>query len=621
MAAVRSAIRTNLRQLAAGSRTRISTGQHARLCVGKQCTRFPSAVSVAARREYHASSAADDTNDNGFSSKEVFQPLDTFARRHIGPSPSSTEEMLMALDPPVKNLDDFVKSVIPPTILTAGELSIDGPWKEDSDVWDKSRGFSETQLTARLQTIAKKNKIYNSYIGCGYAGTITPEVIKRNVLESPAWYTSYTPYQPEISQGRLESLLNFQTMVSDLTALPISNASLLDEPTAAAEALTLSYNMLPASRSKNDDTVYLVSHLVHPQTVAVLQSRADGFKIKIETIDVMKKGAARVKELGQKLIGVLVQYPDTEGGVEDFKGLAETVHAQGSTLACATDLLALTLLTPPGEFGADIAFGNAQRFGVPFGYGGPHAAFFAVSDKYKRKIPGRLIGVSKDRLGDKALRLALQTREQHIRREKATSNVCTAQALLANMSAFYAVYHGPKGLKAIAEKVVALTRILEEGIRNLGYETGKRGKDAEGRAVFDTISVGVGAGQAEKFIKRAAENYKINYRMLDADRVGVTLDETITEQDMKNILLSFLRPSQIKQEGAVEKSNARLLEAAENMEKVGLPTHLARTSKYLQHPVFNSHHSETELLRYIHHLQSKDLSRSEERRVGKECPV
>ena len=610
MAAVRSAMRTNLRQLAAGSRTRVSVTQHARLCAGKQCTRFSSTIGTAARREYHASSAADEANSTGFSSKDVFQPLDTFARRHIGPSPKSTEDMLKALDPPVKSLDDFVKSVIPPTILTAGELSIDGPWKQDSESWDKSRGFSETQLTARLQTIAKKNKIYNSYIGCGYAGTITPEVIKRNVLESPAWYTSYTPYQPEISQGRLESLLNFQTMVSDLTALPISNASLLDEPTAAAEAMTLSMNMLPASRlnKSGENKTYFVSHLCHPQTIAVLQSRADGFGIKIEVGDVLKNGSARVKELGNDLIGVLVQYPDTEGGVEDFKQLADVVHSAGSTLACATDLLALTLLTPPGEFGADIAFGNAQRFGVPFGYGGPHAAFFAVSDKYKRKIPGRLIGVSKDRLGDKALRLALQTREQHIRREKATSNVCTAQALLANMSAFYAVYHGPKGLKAIAEKVVALTRILEEGIRNLGYETGSRGRDTEGRSVFDTITVNVGAGQAKKFIERAAENYNINYRMLDADRVGVTLDETITEENMKAILQSFLRPSQLKQAGAIEKIPTQLTSAAESMEKLGLPTHLSRTSPSLQHPVFNSHHSETELLRYIHHLQSKDLS-------------
>jgi glycine dehydrogenase len=417
----------------------------------------------------------------------VFLPLDTFARRHIGPSLTSTEQMLKALDPPASSLDDFVKQVLPGNILSSADLKIDGPPKGslEETATISEEGYSESQLLARMKTIANKNKIFRSYIGCGYAGTRVPEVIKRNVLEGPGWYTSYTPYQPEISQGRLESLLNFQTMVSDLTGLAISNASLLDEPTAAAEAMTLSMNALPASRQKSKNKTFFVSHLVHPQTIAVLQSRADGFDIKIEVGDVLLDGSKRVKDLGKDLVGVLVQYPDTEGGVEDFKVLADIIHEQGSTFSVATDLLALTILTPPGEFGADIAFGNAQRFGVPFGYGGPHAAFFAVTDKHKRKIPGRLIGVSKDRLGNKAMRLALQTREQHIRREKATSNVCTAQALLANMSAFYAVYHGPQGLKSIAERTIKCARILEECIKRLGYEVGTRGKDDEGRAFFE----------------------------------------------------------------------------------------------------------------------------------------
>jgi glycine dehydrogenase len=513
--------------------------------------------------------------------------------------------MLKSLDPPVGTLDEFVKQVLPGNILSSADLKIDGPPKgslaETATISEE--GYSESQLLARLRTIANKNKIFRSYIGCGYAGTRVPEVIKRNVLENPGWYTSYTPYQPEISQGRLESLLNFQTMVSDLTGLAISNASLLDEPTAAAEAMTLSMNALPASRLKSKNKTFFVSHLVHPQTVAVLQSRADGFDIKIEVGDVLLDASKRLKDLGKDLIGVLVQYPDTEGGVEDFKALADIIHEQGSTFSVATDLLALTVLTPPGEFGADIAFGNAQRFGVPFGYGGPHAAFFAVTDKHKRKIPGRLIGVSKDRLGDKAMRLALQTREQHIRREKATSNVCTAQALLANMSAFYAVYHGPQGLKSIAERTIKCTRILEECIRRLGYEVGTRGKDDEGRAFFDTVVVNVGEGKARDVLEWGVAEHQINLRLLDDHRVGVTLDETVDEKDLSDILSIF-------QKFAPKQYAILITEVAKDFEAEALSTSkpLMRTSEFLTHPVFNTHRSETDLLRYIHHLQSKDLS-------------
>ncbi|KAH6675082.1 glycine dehydrogenase-like protein [Halenospora varia] len=550
------------------------------------------------RRTFYTSSANDESNSApaAAATRSAYLPLDTFTRRHIGPTPDTTEQMLKALDPPVKSLDDFVKQVLPGDILSSTDLDIDAARKNGEE------GFTESQLLARLRSIASKNTIMRSYIGCGYAGTRVPEVIKRNVLEGPGWYTSYTPYQPEISQGRLESLLNFQTLVCDLTALPISNASLLDEGTAAAEAMTLSMHALPASRQKNPNKTYLVSHLVHPQTKAVLESRADGFGIKIEVADVLADGGKRVKELGKDLIGVLVQYPDTEGGVEDFKGLADAIHEQGATFSVATDLLALSVLTPPGEFGADIAFGNAQRFGVPFGYGGPHAAFFAVSDKYKRKIPGRLIGLSKDRLGNNAMRLALQTREQHIRREKATSNVCTAQALLANMSAFYAVYHGPKGLKNIAERAIQGARIVEEGVKSLGFETRSRGTGKDGRVLFDTVVISVGKGKAETILEHARKAYSINLRKFDEGRVGVTIDETVDYEDLNDILAIFKDFSPAKKEIHIDQIIGSLPEA------VSIPDTFKRTSEYLTHPVFNSHHSETELLRYIHHLQSKDLS-------------
>lgn len=508
--------------------------------------------------------------------------------------------MLSALDPPSSSLDAFVKEVIPSTILSSDPIDINGPAFDA-----RPEGFSETELISRLRSIASQNKVLRSYIGCGYAGTKVPEVIKRNVLEGPGWYTSYTPYQPEISQGRLESLLNFQTLVTDLTGMAIANASVLDEPTAAAEAMTLSLNALPAPRQKRAGKKFLVSHLCHPQTIAVLRSRADGFGIGIVVADVLEKDCEKVKEAGEDLIGVLVQYPNTEGGVEDFEGLADVVHASGATLSVATDLMALTLLKAPGEFGADIAFGNAQRLGVPLGYGGPHAAFFACADKYKRKLPGRLIGVSKDRLGNKAMRLTLQTREQHIRRDKATSNICTAQALLANMSAFYAVYHGPHGLKAIAQKAVLGARILEEALKKAGFDTGSRGKGEDGRTLFDTIAVDMGPSlTAAEVAESAAKSHGINFRILDKHRIGITVDETVEVQDLKDML------------GAIGK--AAKIDVSTNVEQIAdqlgfdttssIPASLRRKTSYLTHPVFNTHHSETELLRYIHHLQSKDLS-------------
>ena len=513
--------------------------------------------------------------------------------------------MLKILDPPAASLDDFVRQVLPPDILSSRNLHIDGPnaVANKNTTQMAEEGFSESQLLARLRSIAGKNKVMRSYIGCGYAGTRVPEVIKRNVLEGPGWYTSYTPYQPEISQGRLESLLNFQTMVSDLTGLSIANGSVLDEPTAAAEAMTLSVQSLPMSRQRRPNKVYCVSHLCHPQTIAVLHARAEGFGVNIQVGDVLANEMEMIKRAGDDLIGALVQYPDTEGGVDDFQALADAVHQRKGILSVATDLLALTVLKPPGEFGADVAFGNAQRFGVPFGFGGPHAAFFATSEQHKRKMPGRLIGLSKDRLGDAAARLALQTREQHIRREKATSNICTAQALLANMSAFYAIYHGPEGLRKIAARTITIARVLQKALSKMSYETGRRGETSvEFKPVpFDTIVVKV--SNAQWLCDEAIKQKGINFRLLDHSHVGVTVDETVDKEDLEDILSVFRSFAPNEAEIDVEKLAGEVGFAA-----LHLPDHLKRTSPYLTHPVFNTHHSETELLRYIHHLQSKDIS-------------
>ncbi|KAF2860298.1 mitochondrial glycine dehydrogenase [Piedraia hortae CBS 480.64] len=537
------------------------------------------------------SSSTEETKpaDPKLGNASVFAPLDTFPRRHLGPDASSVGAMLASLNPPVSSLDEFVKEALPNTILTSRNLKIQGPVPESGSMATNEGGYSESQLMDRLRQLANENKVYKSYIGQGYAGTKVPEVIKRNMLESPAWYTSYTPYQPEISQGRLESLLNFQTMVTDLTGLPIANASVLDEPTAAAEAMTLAMNALPSARQKQKNKVFLVSHLCHPQTIAVLHGRAVGFGITIEVADLLKDDCARVDELGRDLIGVLAQYPDTLGGVSDMRGLADKIHKQQATFAVGTDLLALTLLTPPGEFGADVAFGNAQRFGVSLGFGGPHAAFFAVADKHKRRIPGRLIGLSKDRLGDPAARLALQTREQHIRREKATSNICTAQALLANMSAMYAVYHGPMGLKRIAEKVASMAQVIARGLRKANFEVNQP-------IAFDTIVVKV--PDAAQFAKKAADETQQNFRVVDENHIGITVDETVGKKQVEEILRAFTK----------EKINVISLAEGSDHELLAIPENLKRKSPYLQHPTFNKHHSETELLRYIRHLEAKDLS-------------
>jgi glycine dehydrogenase len=514
--------------------------------------------------------------------------------------------MLKALSPPAESLDQFIQQVIPADILSSREL-----FPRPRDAFDSAatratkEGHQEWEVHALGRAAAESNESSRkNFIGAGYYGTVTPEVIKRNVLESPAWYTSYTPYQPEISQGRLESLLNFQTLVSDLTALPISNASLLDEGTAAAEAMTVSMNALPTSRAKRPGRTYVVDKNVHPQTLNVLRSRAEGFGINVRVINLSGSDFSELESVGDDLIGALVQYPNTYGQVRDFKGLADAVHKRGALLSAATDLLALTVLTPPGEWGADIAFGNAQRFGVPLGFGGPHAAFFAITDKHKRKMPGRLIGVSKDRLGGRALRLSLQTREQHIRREKATSNVCTAQALLANISAFYAVYHGPTGLKKIAERCSLGARVVQSAARHFGLDSGSEA------VAFDTVTISC-PGKAET-IRNLARDEGINIRVDGSDRVVISIDETVEERDLLALIKVFSEVGSNSSPEALADYAPLLKQFLEESQSAStldhIPEPLRRQSAYLTHPVFNTHHSETELLRYIHHLQSKDLS-------------
>ena len=529
--------------------------------------------------------------------------------------------MLGALDPPAESLDQFVESVIPADILSNRDLFPNNRAKFFSlKKYPTRQGHQESEIIDIASSLSQSNMhTIKSQIGAGYYGTHTPEVIKRNVLESPAWYTSYTPYQPEISQGRLEALLNFQTMVTDLTGLPIANASLLDEGTAAAEAMTMSLNALPTSRAKRPSKTYVLSNRLHPQTRAVLRSRAEGFGVNIVTLDFHEpESAAKLEALGDDLVGVMVQYPDTTGQVLEHRQLADLVHKQGALLSVATDLLALTMLTPPGEWGADIAFGNSQRFGVPFGFGGPHAAFFAVQEKHKRKMPGRLIGVSKDRLGGRALRLSLQTREQHIRREKATSNVCTAQALLANISSFYAVYHGPKGLRAIAERCNLGARVLESAAKFCGLNI--YSPNASCSAVpFDTLVIN--HDHIGKVLMYTARERGVNIRFISTDSAGISVDETTTENDIIKLIAAMQDSAKsLKIQGRDEALDANpqvifehfLKHHAEQIKQSGplghLPEPLRRTSTYLTHPVFNTHHSETELLRYIHHLQSKDLS-------------
>ncbi|MBS1783201.1 MAG: aminomethyl-transferring glycine dehydrogenase [Bacteroidetes bacterium] len=490
-----------------------------------------------------------------------------FAFRHIGPNASETQEMLQVVGS--SSITELVERTVPASIRMQDALSVPA-------------SVSEAEYLRELKEISLKNKVFKSYIGQGYYDTLTPSVILRNIFENPGWYTQYTPYQAEISQGRLESLLNFQTMVSDLCGLPIANASLLDEATAASEAMTMFFNTLNKSHDKIDRPKFFVDKDVFPQTKDVILTRA--VPIGIEVVF----GDYRTATIDSSFFGAIVQYPNDKGSVEDYRKFIDTVHHTGALVGMATDLLALTLLTSPGELGADAAFGSAQRFGVPFGFGGPHAAFFATKDEFKRSIPGRIIGVSVDAKGKRALRMALQTREQHIKREKATSNICTAQALLANMAAMYAVYHGPDGLKNIAKRVAALARTLAVSLSQ------KRIKVLNSY-YFDTLLVEV-TNMPE--IRSRAEAKEINFRYFSTDQIGISLDETTNVSDIFDILQVF----------ATDEKETLNFEIDNDQALSNIPTALTRTSTFLTHPVFNAHHSETKMMRYIKMLENKDLS-------------
>ncbi len=491
----------------------------------------------------------------------------TFSNRHIGPRSEDIDQMLETLG--YNSMDDFIEDVVPADIRMASPLRLDICGKNTN-----SQGLSEYEALDVLKHLASQNKVFRSYIGMGYYNCHVPPVIQRNILENPGWYTQYTPYQAEISQGRLEALLNFQTMVIDLTGLPIANASLLDEATAAAEAMTMCYANVPQEISRK----FFVSETCHPQTIAVLQTRAEPLGIELLI------GDHRTVDFDTPILGAIVQYPATDGAIYDYHQFAEQVHAAGGLFVVATDLLALMLFKPPGEFGADIVIGNSQRFGVPLGYGGPHAAFLSTHDELKRSIPGRIAGVSHDANGEPAIRLALQTREQHIRREKATSNICTAQVLLAVMAGMYAVYHGPQGLREIAENVHTQTCTLRSELEHIGYKTGDD-------PCFDTLCVDVGTIGSEQLLNSAYKR-QINLRKIDSTHVGISLDETTTQTDIEDLI-------QVFNEHATGNGATKSYE---------IPSELCRTSVCLTHPVFNSYHSETEMLRYIHRLQSKDLS-------------
>ncbi len=492
---------------------------------------------------------------------------DQFCDRHLGPDDAEIQSMLATLG--YESLDALTDTAIPSQIRLQRSLTL-------------GQGLSESEALQTLKAIASQNQVFRSFIGQGYSNCITPPVIQRNVLENPGWYTQYTPYQPEISQGRLEALLNFQTMITDLTGLEIANASLLDEGTAAAEAMTLSYGAC-----KGKAKAFWVSLACHPQTIEVVQTRAEPLGI---TVILGDHRTFDPDQLSEPLFGALVQYPATDGAIYDYHEFINQVHSAGALVTMAADLLSLTLLKSPGELGADIAVGNTQRFGVPLGYGGPHAAYFATKEAYKRQLPGRLVGLSKDADGNPALRLALQTREQHIRRDRATSNICTAQVLLAIMASMYAVYHGPQGLKAIAQRVHRLTDILATGLSKLGYALGEE-------PVFDTLRVTVGDRRSQ-ILEQAAQS-RINLRVLDSETLGISLDETTRPQDVLDLWNLFaLNHDQQQQITALSIPTTTTT----------LPTALQRTRPYLTHPVFNTYQSETEMLRYLHQLQAKDLS-------------
>ncbi len=490
---------------------------------------------------------------------------DRFVRRHIGPDESEIKAMVATLS--FASLDQLIDAAVPASIRLPASLIL-------------PEAQSEYAVLAKLKAMAGKNQVFRSYLGLGYHDCITPGVIQRNVLENPGWYTQYTPYQAEIAQGRLEALLNFQTMICDLTALEIANASLLDEATAAAEAMTMCHSVKGAPGRNR----FFISRTCHPQTIDVVKTRAvcQGIEVIV--------GDHHSARMDGTYFGALAQYPATDGTVFDYEEFARLAHEAGAMFVVAADLLSLTLLRPPGEFGADVAVGNSQRFGVPLGYGGPHAAYFATRDAFKRQMPGRLVGVSKDSRGRPALRLSLQTREQHIRREKATSNVCTAQALLANMAAFYAIYHGPEGLTLIARRVYLMAHILAAGLDRLGHRV-------SAGPFFDTVRVAPVGRQVQDILQNA-QLRRINLRAFEDGSIGIALDETVGEADLRDLFEVFNggHPSGIDLDELARQASSEPLGA------------LARQSSFLTHPVFNRHHSETKMLRYLRRLEARDLS-------------
>jgi glycine dehydrogenase len=496
------------------------------------------------------------------------QQRNEFKSRHIGPHQEATAAMLTTIGE--SSLDSLIDKTVPNAIRMQSPLNLPAP-------------MHEAAYLQHVQEMGSKNIVAKNFIGQGYYGTYTPSVILRTIFENPGWYTQYTPYQAEIAQGRLESLLNYQTMVSDLTGLPIANASLLDEATAASEAMTMFFNMLNKNQDSIERPKFFVDQHCFPQTIDVLKTRA--LPIGIELVI----GDYKTATLDATYFGALVQYPNDKGSIEDYANFIQAAHHAGAFVAMATDLLALTLLKSPGELGADAALGSAQRFGVPMGFGGPHAAFFAVSDEFKRQIPGRIIGISIDANGNRALRMALQTREQHIKREKATSNICTAQALLANMAAMYAVYHGPQGLKTIATRINQLTSALATALKAIAPNV----INVENATAFDTLLVRV---PATKTIAALAYAAHINFRYFNETQLGISLDETTSVEDINAIIALFAK--------AYEGINT----AASIVDASLLPSALERTSAYLTHSVFNSHHSETQMMRYIKKLENRDLS-------------
>ncbi|HKL31514.1 MAG TPA: aminomethyl-transferring glycine dehydrogenase [Tangfeifania sp.] len=494
---------------------------------------------------------------------------DRFVNRHIGPRENEIKEMLETVG--VSSMEQLIDETVPKNIRLKEPLKL-------------KEGLTERRYFRRILNLADKNKVFNTYIGMGYYDTITPAVILRNVLENPVWYTSYTPYQAEISQGRLEALLNFQTMVCELTSMEIANASLLDESTAAAEAMVMMYNLRSRKMVKTGVNKILVDEKVWPQTLDVLQTRANPLGIEL-TIQ-----AAGSFEFSDNVFGVILQYPNSDGEIQDYSGLVEKAHEKEIKVAVATDLLSLAVLTPPGEWGADIAFGNSQRFGVPMGYGGPHAAFFTAREAFKRYMPGRIIGVSKDMQGNRALRMALQTREQHIKREKATSNICTAQALLATMAGFFGVYHGPEGIKMIAERIHNIAAFLTQEIEKLGY---KQLNDN----FFDTIRFSLPKHVKREDIEWLSHELEMNFRYFENGEVGISIDETTNREDMTWILEVFAKAANKKWQTILE------YPAGNKIAKK-----FVRQSDFMTQEVFNKYRSETEMVRYIKRLEHKDIS-------------